>query len=448
MRRSIGWGVLFVILSAGCSDDTNQDASKANTVIQTKEKTSDEVQVIQDMSGWNHPTKNVFDRYGLQLLKVELSNDQTYPTFYLSTDPQRLLVDPIFQYELAEANGYWDYKMIYDDQYVEVYADKANKLVNKMVTASETIDLGLRENNGNSNNDSYTIRYGNRIVFSDMNSGIYMTDIDGSHLMSLSDDYAENMHVWGNDLFYSMDESIYRLNLSTRDKSVVYYGGSGAHVQWMQLWKDKLYYVNGPLQVMDLHGKSSTTILKTGVILSPQITDNGLLYASLDNTNERYKIHQLDLETRKDKVIKQEIKDLYAVQQYHDRIYYLTRTRTQNEGDCICSIQRIGLDGKNNVVLHTLPVNVHSMNLVDDWIYYVRRDSKQYEVIARINLQEPAQEEILPSTPTYRMLGEWKAIDDSDVYDSPGELNIAANWLYYYNVYGHNSYLQALQLPD
>ncbi|MBD3918277.1 DUF5050 domain-containing protein [Paenibacillus sp. PR3] len=453
-RRCIEWGVVCAVLLAGCSDDTNQEEastldSKAITVMQTKENTSDEVLIIQDVSGWHHPTKNVFERYGLMLVKVELSHDQTYPTFFLSSDPGRLLVDPSFQYELAEANGYWSYKIIDDDQFVEIYTDITNKRVTKLVTPNETIDLLLREENGNRNNDGYTIHYGNRIVFSDLNGGIYMTDTDGSHLISLSDDYAENMNVVGNELFYTMDESIYRLNLTTRSKSVVYQGGSGRHLQWMQLWNDRLYYVNGPMQVMDLQDKSNETILKNGVILSPQITDEGLLiYAAFDSANEHYSIHQMELESRKDKVVVQGLEDLYAVQQYKDHIYYLTRTRGQEEGACSCNIQRIELDGTNPVVLHTFPVNVHSMNLADGWIYYVRRDSAQYEVIARINLHNPNQEDILPSTPTYRMLGEWKVIDDLDVFDSPGELNIAANWLYYYNVYGHNSYLQALQLPD
>jgi hypothetical protein len=334
----------------------------------------------------------------------------------------------------------------------EMNQDKATIVESKKTTAAQIEELAVGKvqtrENGNHNNNSYTITYGDRIVFSDLNGGIYMNDTDGSHLIPLSDEYAENMNVRGNELFYTRDESIYRLNLTTRSKSVVYQGDSGKYMQWMQVWKDKLYYVNGQLQVMDVQGKSKETILNNGVIVSPQITDEGLLYAAFDSSNEHYSIHQVDLESGKDKVVVQGIEDLYAVQQYHDFIYYLTRTREQVEGGCICRIHRIGLDGENSVVLHTFPVNVHSMNVADDWIYYVRRDSTRYEVIARISLQDPAREDIVPTTPTYRLLGEWKEIYDPVVFDSPGELNIAANWLYYNNVYGHNSYLQALQLPD
>ncbi|WP_317970959.1 DUF5050 domain-containing protein [Paenibacillus sp. CCS19] len=444
--------MVFALLAAGCSDDTNQDTastleSKAATA-QTEEQNSGKVQTIEDIEGWEHPTKNVFERYGLQLMKVELSHDQTYPTFYLSTDPRRLLTDPGFQYELAEANGYWDYKIIYDDQFVEIYADKASKLVNKMVTSSETIDMFWREENGNRHNDSYTIRYGNRIIFSDLNGGIYLNELDGSHLITLSDDYAENMSIHANELFYTSNASIYRLNLSSGRQSVLYEGNDDEPIQWMELSHNQLYWVNGKLQVMDLQGGNRATLLKDRIILSPQIVNGDLLYASRDVTTDRFTIQRFDLESREKRVVKQGIDDLYGMQQYEDGIYYLTRTRSPDDGKCTCSIQRMELDGSNNTVLHSFTDNVHSMNVAGDWIYYVRRDSAQYEVIARLSLHNHGQEELLPSSPTYRMLGEWKLIEDPDIFDSPGELNITANWLYYYNVYGHNSYLQALRLPN
>lgn len=111
--------------------------------IQLEEKRTDErgsideniliTKVITDIAKWNHPTKEVFKKYGFRVTKIEFTHNNTYPIFYVKDNPYCDMGDDIFLEELANKNGYWDFKIItikkfYTKSY-EVTCDKKKKMV-------------------------------------------------------------------------------------------------------------------------------------------------------------------------------------------------------------------------------------------------------------------------------------------------------------------------------
>ena len=102
-----------------------------------------DVKVITDIKNWHHPVKAVFQKYKVELYKVELQN-QTYPVFYVKFpyDPMLGHNDNYFHplyYDTLEANGFWNYAFVdrEDGRRINITWDKKTK------TMSENIeDLG------------------------------------------------------------------------------------------------------------------------------------------------------------------------------------------------------------------------------------------------------------------------------------------------------------------
>lgn len=92
-----------------------------------------DVSVITDIVNWQHPTKEVFAKNGIRLIKVVMEKNRTYPIFYaaLPGDPslaQNAKTNREFLLALAKANGWWDFSIIASDEYkVDVRLDRKNK---------------------------------------------------------------------------------------------------------------------------------------------------------------------------------------------------------------------------------------------------------------------------------------------------------------------------------
>ncbi len=75
---------------------------------------NDKAETMNDIAHWSHPTKQVFAKYGIDLLHVTLVADKTYPIFTVANHP--LLDEPtgkndrqrLFK-ELLTANAQWDF---------------------------------------------------------------------------------------------------------------------------------------------------------------------------------------------------------------------------------------------------------------------------------------------------------------------------------------------------
>lgn len=88
---------------------------------------------------WQHSTKEIFDQYGFKVEAVELYSGGTYPVFSLSPSiDKKKIYDYRFLSKVAEKNSFGDYKIICNDNFIEVYCDKVAQRV--IMTKSDTGD--------------------------------------------------------------------------------------------------------------------------------------------------------------------------------------------------------------------------------------------------------------------------------------------------------------------
>jgi hypothetical protein len=91
---------------------------------------------IVDIKNWKHPVKTIFEKYDIDLLRVELLNKKTYPIFYCDV-MLNARYDFNFLNELAKANSYNDYKIVFVDaaniNSVEVCCNHTNKEIIKTI---------------------------------------------------------------------------------------------------------------------------------------------------------------------------------------------------------------------------------------------------------------------------------------------------------------------------
>jgi hypothetical protein len=85
-----------------------------------------------NLETWRHPTKTVFEKFKINLEKVELCNNKVYPIFSFSAqyDPRLRATDSFFlklYSNLATANGWWSYALVdtLDDLVIFVDLDKS-----------------------------------------------------------------------------------------------------------------------------------------------------------------------------------------------------------------------------------------------------------------------------------------------------------------------------------
>ncbi len=146
--------VVLIFVFVGCSAhiDTSvnnsvnlaqKDESIATTQskVEKVEQENEDKVIISDISNWRHPTKEVLDENGLKVIRIELTKEKTYPTFILEPFSDYYLVDSDFLNMFAEKNGYWDFKITDGSKFIEVFCDKANKIIYKTVSNLKTFDI-------------------------------------------------------------------------------------------------------------------------------------------------------------------------------------------------------------------------------------------------------------------------------------------------------------------
>ncbi len=75
--------------------------------------TTDSHKTIDDIANWSHPTKAVFVKYGIEVLRLELLANKTYPIFTVSDNPlfggkTSKRRKALFK-ALLKANAQWDF---------------------------------------------------------------------------------------------------------------------------------------------------------------------------------------------------------------------------------------------------------------------------------------------------------------------------------------------------
>ncbi len=84
--------------------------------------TTDSHKTIDDIANWSHPTKAVFAKYGIEVLRLELLANNTYPIFTVAdnalfnnnlSEQQRQTRENLFK-ALIKANAQWDFAITTD----------------------------------------------------------------------------------------------------------------------------------------------------------------------------------------------------------------------------------------------------------------------------------------------------------------------------------------------
>ncbi|QHW32840.1 hypothetical protein GZH47_19845 [Paenibacillus rhizovicinus] len=120
--------------NAPSTNQTDGEATSSDTAIGDA-AASDELQAITDIADWEHPTKAILQGDPYRLSKIELSQNATYPAFYVQFPGEMDLKDHASLWQkltkIAEANGYWNYKLVNEQGgvTVEVTCDKGAKAV-------------------------------------------------------------------------------------------------------------------------------------------------------------------------------------------------------------------------------------------------------------------------------------------------------------------------------
>lgn len=89
------------------------------------------ITVIADIKNWKHPTKEVFENNNMVLWKIELRDKRRYPIFYVKNDKEVNIYDYKTLSDIAESNGFWDYMVVKESEYVKVFCNKIKKRVVK-----------------------------------------------------------------------------------------------------------------------------------------------------------------------------------------------------------------------------------------------------------------------------------------------------------------------------
>lgn len=154
MKRKVYLSILLVIICGflnGCfyktdtvnvinKSDTKKVSDSDNLINNHEKKENDNKEIIVDIRNWNHPTKEVFKYWGFKVTKIELLKDKTYPIFYVEHDKVHDIYFTELIKEIAEKNSYWDYKIIDDKGFIEVYCNKNERKILKIITDKGVTD--------------------------------------------------------------------------------------------------------------------------------------------------------------------------------------------------------------------------------------------------------------------------------------------------------------------
>jgi hypothetical protein len=298
--------------------------------------------------------------------------------------------------------------------------------------------------NANLINYGNSCGYNGSIYFS--RNGIYKMDMDGQNEKRICDQGGAFLNVADNWIYFISDNSIIKLKTDGSDEKIIYTKESEYPYMWLKVDGDYIYFSrDSELIKMDVNGNNVDVILRERVMDSINLVNSVIYYHDNAPQKESGSIWSFDITSMKKNCIKEGISGLYSLLVSDGWLYYLERYASDNLSERLCKISRISLQGGQTEEVYSIDQNMHSMNIDKNNILFVRDDTEYNEVISAISLDKKIPERIFPFNTPYRF-EEDKFIKcpDEKSYDSPMDLNIAGNWIFYENVYGHNGYFQAI----
>ncbi|MBD3922723.1 hypothetical protein H8B09_28700 [Paenibacillus sp. PR3] len=131
------------------SDQTREEQQEGSIPSSTEDQQAEMVNesrdeiVITDIATWTHPVKSILSGVPFELHKVILTNESTYPKFYVQyPDVEALKTSqdlPDKLLAIAKENGYWDYELVNEQGKltIEVKIDKKAKRIKSILVNGE-----------------------------------------------------------------------------------------------------------------------------------------------------------------------------------------------------------------------------------------------------------------------------------------------------------------------
>lgn len=144
--------ILIIIVSITSCSRLNNNIDKNNIIsptpvidtVASEEKLTDNSKdkvIISNIGSWSHPVKSVIESNGFTIDKVELYQEKTYPVFYVQSSKYDVKINNYrLLSDIADRNGYWNFKIVELNNSIEVFCDKTKKRVTKTKSEYEFIE--------------------------------------------------------------------------------------------------------------------------------------------------------------------------------------------------------------------------------------------------------------------------------------------------------------------
>ncbi|MBG9941062.1 DUF5050 domain-containing protein [Brevibacillus formosus] len=242
------------------------------------------------------------------------------------------------------------------------------------------------------------------------NNGLYKIKKDGSSLQKLSSDWAHNLNVVGDWIYYTRNKplkEIYQLEMPNYEisytyedttelfkiktdgssKTVIKSGslteGDPNNVHRLYVVGDIIYYADGygPLYRMDTNGKNQKKLLD-------QFEEVYFYQDWIFYTNESGQLYKMKRDGTQKKLVRKD-KELSLVGLSGDFIYYTKLVDTSGAVD----VYKIGLkDGKTALVKKGLPRAENPIIIAGKYLYYISENT-----VCRMNMTDGKTTPLYPS---------------------------------------------------
>ena len=160
---------------------------------------------ITDIDNWNHPVKSVFLSYGINVTKVELLNNRTYPIFYCNFPTfSGLQEKEIFKKMLKDtliANGYWSYKLVSNLFEVEIEGNPRDKKFIKITY--KNIDNYFKEF-AKADNIKINYEQAKKLMIKHFGPEVQKVGLEADNYEVSIVNYIENIAEYNNKFYYTI----------------------------------------------------------------------------------------------------------------------------------------------------------------------------------------------------------------------------------------------------
>lgn len=137
MKKSILLVLLLALVMGGCVNKNEN----INLGVKNEVKEKKNLKAVENIEQWRNPAKEYFDNKNIKLTNAEITEDKSYTIFYIENIDESYFVNRKFIKEVAEVNGYKDFKIASDEHFADVKCDKIKEIIKNVTTDFAIIDF-------------------------------------------------------------------------------------------------------------------------------------------------------------------------------------------------------------------------------------------------------------------------------------------------------------------